>query len=53
LRQQIKGAHGGVDLGGGDAQIVNGGRQAAMTQKHLAATQVGSGFQKVDGKAML
>jgi hypothetical protein len=50
MREQIKRAGGGADLGGGNAQIAGGGSQAAMAEQELDSTDVGAQLEKVNGK---
>ena len=51
-RQQVQGAAGGADLGGGQAQVARRGREAAMAEQQLDGSQVRAVLKKVAGEGV-
>jgi hypothetical protein len=51
-RQQVERARCRAHSGGGDSQIAGRSRQAAVSKQQLNRSDVGSGFQQVNGEGV-
>jgi hypothetical protein len=52
MGEQVQWTRGRAHFAGGDAQVTGGGGQTAMTEQQLDGTDIGSGFQQMDGEGV-